>query len=196
MPGAPAADPLPADLEALAAEFTAIERDAEALVGPLDDDQFNWSPRRRAWSIGQCLAHLNSMNAIYMEPVERAAAEARSAGRVRQGAIRCSIPARAFIALLEPPVRIKMLAPPRTAPPPARRHKAAVWPEFVRFHAHARSALASMADVDLNRATFGNPFLGSFVRMRAGTALRIIAAHERRHVWQAWRVREAAGFPR
>jgi hypothetical protein len=32
--------------------------------------------------------------------------------------------------------------------------------------------------------------------MRAGTGLRIIIAHERRHVWQAWGVREATGFPR
>src|SRR5512140_2819701 len=138
MPGAPAADSLPADLEALAGEFAAIERDAEALVAPLDDDQFNWSPRPRAWSIGQCLAHLNSMNAIYMDPIERAAAEARVAGHRRRDAIRCSIAARAFIALLEPPVRVKMFAPPRTAPAPGRRHKAAVWPDFVRFHTHAR----------------------------------------------------------
>src|SRR5436190_24244270 len=111
MPGAPPADSLPADLEALARAFGAIERDAEALVDPLDDDQFNWSPRPRAWSIGQCLAHLNSMNGIYMAPVEQAAAEARRAGHMQQGAIRCSIPGRAFIALLEPPVRFRMIAP-------------------------------------------------------------------------------------
>jgi hypothetical protein len=191
-----AAAPLPADLHELVEEFEAIERDAEALVDPLDDDQFNWSPRRGAWSIAQCVAHLNAMNAIYFEALARAVAASRRSGQSRQDDIRSCFAGRAFIAALEPPPRLKMRAPRRSVPPAARWHKAEAWPAFVRFHAHLRSAIRLMADVDLNRAVFPNPFLGPLVRVRAGTGLRIIAAHERRHVWQAWRVREVEGFPR
>lgn len=190
------AAPLPADLAALAAEFTAVEQDADALVAPLDDDQFNWPPRPGAWSIGQCVAHLNAINAIYMRAIEDAVELARRAGHARREPIACSWAGRTFLASLEPPPRLKARSPGRARPPRDRRYKADVWPEFVRFHAHARTSIARMADVDLNRAVFGNPFLGGLVRMRAGTALRIIAAHERRHVWQAWRVRETEGFPR
>ncbi len=90
-----------------------------------------------------------------------------------------------------------MKSPSSTRPEDRPRHKAEVWPEFVRFHSHVRAAIASMADVDLNAATFPNPFVpGGLVRMRVGTALRVVAAHERRHLWQAWRVREAEAFPR
>lgn len=187
---------LPPDLHALVSELTVIERDADALVSPLDDDQFNWCPSRGAWSIAQCVGHLNAMNAIYFGLVEQAVSDARRAGRSRQGPIACTWIARRFIASMEPPPRLRQRAPGRTRPPADRRHKVEVWPEFVRFHAHARRAIAAMVDVDLNRATFGNPFLGGFVRMRAGSALRIITAHERRHLWQARRVREAPGFPR
>ena len=187
---------LPADLRGLANEFDAIERDAEAIVDALDDDQFNWSPRRGAWSIAQCVAHLNAMNAIYFEALARAVDEARRAGFARGGAIRSSWAGRAFIAALEPPPRLKMPAPRRSVPPPARRYKADVWPAFVRFHAHLRGELDGMANVDLNRAAFPNPFVGPLVRVRAGTGLRIIAAHERRHVWQASRVADSEGFPR
>jgi len=187
---------LPADLQSLVDEFHAIERDAEAIVDALDDDQFNWSPRPGAWSIGQCLSHLNAMNALYFRSIDRAVHEARRAGRSRSGPIRSSWFGRAFIASLEPPPRIKTRTSRRTVPPAERRYKADVWPAFVRFHAHLRTSIASMADVDLNRATFPNPFLGPMVRMRAGTGLRILAAHDRRHVWQAARVRAAEGFPR
>jgi hypothetical protein len=188
--------PLPADLRGLLDEFDAIERDSEAIVDPLDDDQFNWSPRRGAWSIAQCVAHLNAMNAIYFDAVARAVDEARRAGLARRDAIRSTWAGRRFIASLEPPPRLKLRAPRRSAPPAARRYKAEVWPEFVRFHAHLRGELGAMANVDLNRAAFPNPFLGPLVRVRAGTGLRIIAAHERRHVWQASRVLESEGFPR
>jgi hypothetical protein len=79
--------------------------------------------------------------------------------------------------------------------PADRRHKAEVWPEFVRQHTRFRRCLAAWAQVDLNRAVFRNP-LGPFGRLRAGTGLRIMAAHDRRHLWQASRVRGAPGFPR
>ena len=65
--------------------------------------------------------------------------------------------------------------------PADRRHKAEVWPEFVRQHTRLRKCVAAWAQVDLNRAVFRNP-LGPFGRLRAGTGLRIIAAHDRRHV--------------
>jgi len=187
---------LQADLQALIDEFHTIERDAESVVDALDDDQFNWSPRPGAWSIGQCLSHLNAMNALYFGMVAGAVEKARQAGVLGERPIRSSWVGRAFINSLEPPAKIKMRAPRRTLPPAERRYKADVWPAFVRFHAHLRSSIASMSDVDLNRATFPNPFLGRLVRMRAGTGLRIMAAHDRRHVWQAAQVRAAAGFPR
>ena len=50
------------------------------------------------------------------------------------------------------------------------------------------------APIDVNRATFVNPFI-SIVRVRVGTAFHVIAAHERRHVWQADQVPNAPGFP-
>jgi hypothetical protein len=47
------------------------------------------------------------------------------------------------------------------------------------------------ADIDLARVTFPNPFIRG-VRFSLATGLHVIAAHERRHLWQAWRVRHAA----
>lgn len=187
---------LPGDLDRLQRELDAVERDADAIVAPLSDEQFNWAPRPGAWSIGQCVAHLNAINWKYMRCIEGAVEEARRAGHHRAGPIASTWMGRRFIASMEPPPRMRMKSPGTARPPVDHRHKAEVWPEFVRFHAHVRAAIVGMADVDLNRATFGNPFLKGLVRIRVGTALRVIAAHERRHVWQARRVREADAFPR
>jgi hypothetical protein len=186
--------PLPEDLQALADEIEAITRQTDTLLDPLDDEQFNWSPRPGAWSIGQCFDHLNVVNAVYFKGIHDAVAAARQAGLKRSGPIRSSLSGRLFIWSVEPPSRMRVRAP-STVRPADRRHKAEVWPEFVRFHAHLRIFLQDCADVDLNRARFPNPFVRG-VPMRAGTALKALTAHDRRHVWQATRVREAEGFPR
>jgi len=188
------AAPLPADLQELIDEFLAIEDDAERLVGPLDDEQFNWSPGRGAWSIGQCIHHLNLTNRKYFEALSAAVARAQADGVTRTGPIVSSWIGRRFVAMLEPPVSVRTRTM-KDLRPVDRRHKAEVWPEFVRQHTHMRGCVSAWALVDLNRAVFRNP-LGPFGRLRAGTGLRIMAAHDRRHVWQASRVRGASGFPR
>ena len=51
--------------------------------------------------------------------------------------------------------------------------------------------LRTFADIDLAGVRFANPFIRG-VRFSLATGLHVIAAHERRHLWQAWRVRQAA----
>lgn len=194
MAATPATSDLPADLQALVDEFLAVEHEAERLVEPLDDEQFNWSPQTGAWSIGQCIDHLNVTNSRYFDAARAAVERAHADGLTRTGPIASWWLARCFIAMTEPPVKMKGRAP-KNIRPANRRHKAEVWPEFVRQHTHLRHCLPGWASVDLNRAVFPNP-LGPFGRLRAGTALRIMAAHDRRHVWQASRVRGSARFPR
>jgi hypothetical protein len=185
---------VPTDLQEVIEDLAAVEHDAERIVTPLDDEQFNWSPAPRAWSIAQCLDHLNASNARYFEAATEAVARAEANGLTRRGPIQPSFAGRWFVGVLEPPVRFKARAP-GTIRPARHRHKAEVWPEFVRQHTHMRASIAAWGHVDLNRAVFPNP-LGRFGRVRAGTALCIIAAHDRRHVWQASRVRASERFPR
>jgi hypothetical protein len=185
---------VPADLQEVIDALTAVERDAERIVAPLDDEQINWSPARGAWSIAQCLDHLNVANGRYFGAMTAAVARAEAGGLTRRGPIRSSFLGRWFVAMLEPPVRLNARAPGNIRPA-GHRHKAEVWPEFVRQHTHMRASIAGWGQVDLNRAVFPNPLVG-YGRLRAGTGLRIIAAHDRRHVWQASRVRAAEGFPR
>ena len=186
---------LPPDLRQLVDDWLEIERQTDALVGPLDDEQFNWCPAAGAWSIGQCLDHLNTMNAEYLDRIKTAIFEAKAAGHVRRGPISSTWWGRKFIASQEPPVRMKFRTPGRMRPA-RRKLKAEVWPEFVRLHGQLRTIVTVDAPrVDLNKARFPNPFVPA-VTMRAGTALYALAAHDRRHLAQAQHVRAMAGFPR
>ena len=62
---------------------------------------------------------------------------------------------------------------------------------FLESQEEVRTFLRRYADFDLAGVRFPNPFVPG-VRFSLATGLHVLAAHERRHLWQAWRVRRAA----
>jgi hypothetical protein len=186
---------LRADLQQIMDEIDAADRAAEALVTPLTDAQFNFSTDPgRTWSIAQCLDHLATMNTVYCRPLGQAVDAARQQGLTGGGAIAPSFFGRRFIASMEPPVKRKM-GGPKVAAPRASGSRDEIMRAYRASHDTIREIVRTSDGIDVNRATFQNPFL-PLVRMRVGTALRVLTAHERRHLWQAEQVRAAPGFPR
>jgi hypothetical protein len=185
--------PLPADLEQLATALDAAEQDARALVEGLTEAQGAWRATADGWSVAECLDHLATANRVYLAAMQPSAAAARTAGRLRRGPARPGVVGGWFVKYLEPPVRprLKSKAPrairPRTAPP---LHEA--FAAFLRSQDEVRTFVRTYGDIDLAGVRFQNPFIAG-VRFSLATGLHVIAAHERRHLWQAWRVRRAAG---
>jgi hypothetical protein len=62
---------------------------------------------------------------------------------------------------------------------------------FLASHDEIRNYLCLNADLDLAGIRFPNPLVRG-IRFSVATGLHVIIAHERRHLWQAWRVRRAA----
>lgn len=184
---------LPADLQALADELSAVDADARALAAGLGDARASWQPAGgRGWSVAQCLDHLAVANAAYLEPIEAALRRARERGRARRGPVAPGLFAAWFIRSLEPPVRWRVPNPCSITPAPALPLADAL-SRFLRSQAAVRSALQSAAGLDLS-VRFANPFVPG-LRLRALAGFAIIAAHGRRHLWQARRVLAAEGFP-
>ena len=183
--------PVPDDIKNLEDELDATERDAQALVADLTEAQGAWRPEPASWSVAECLDHLATANRVYLRAMGEAAVRARARGRLRRGPAVPGVIGRWFVRVLEPPVnpRFKAKAPtvitPRTAPPLADAFSG-----FLASQEDARAFLRANADLDLAGVRFANPFVRG-VRFSLATGLHVIAAHERRHLWQAWRVRRA-----
>ncbi len=186
---------LPADLQRILDDIDAADRAGETIASQVTDEQFNWRPREgQGWSIAQCLDHLATINAFYSKPVQQAVDVARARGWTRQGPAAPGFFGRRFVASQEPPVKRRLRAPGRVQPAPASRSREEILGAYHDAHTSVRRLIASAAEVDINRATFPNPFL-RIIRMRVSTALLTLAAHDRRHLWQAEQVRMAPGFP-
>jgi hypothetical protein len=185
---------LPPDLEAVERELEALDRDAAGLAEGSSEAQLTWQPQEgRAWSIAHCLDHLAVANRAYLAPMARSLAVARERGWRRRGPIGAGFFGGRFARSMEPPPRVRFRAPSSIVP----RHTGSGRARLEQFRAslrEARALLAEAAELDLNRARFDNPFV-RFVRFRTGAGFLILAAHGRRHLWQARRVREAPGFP-
>lgn len=185
---------LPRDLQGLLDEIDRLDRAGDTLSAALSDAQFHWQPEGgRAWSVAHCLEHLATANRVYGSHIRGAIDAARSHGWTRKGSISSGVFGRWFINSMEPPPRRRSKAPGKIRPGPIETR------EIVLRHYHdahdlVRRLIVDAGEIDVNRAKFRNPFV-PLVRVRVGTGLRIIAAHDRRHIWQAEQVRLKPGFP-
>ena len=180
------------DIDALEHAFDAAERDARALVDGLGPGLGAWRAAPGSWSVAECLDHLATGNRVYLIAMKPAAEQALRQGRRRHRPAQPGLVGGWFVRTLEPPVkpRWRMTAPRKIRP----RVSPALDDAFAQFLASqhdVRAFLGKYADVDLAGVHFPNPFIRG-IRFSLATGLHVLAAHERRHLWQAWRVRQAA----
>lgn len=174
---------LPADLQAVLHELDRTDQQARQIVSELSEAQLNWRPSPTAWSVAQCLDHLGQMNSAYIPALQAAM---RNASRNSVGPYEPIQPGwfgRWFINAMEPPPRRKFKSPPKGRP---GTHKSGdeVLSAFIASHNELRGLIHEAREVNLNCVRFKNPFV-SVLRFTVGTGILIIAAHDRRHLWQA-----------
>ena len=186
---------LPPDLQKFHDDIDSADRRAEGLTAALTDEQFFWRPDEgRRWSVGLCLDHLAVSNSVYGAAVGEGLAMARSRGWMRRGPAVPGFFGRQFANSLEPPAKFRSSAPNKINPMPSRGREEILL-AYRGAHDRIRELIREAAEFDINRATFPNPFF-SFINVSVSTGFLVICAHDRRHLWQAERVIQEAGFPR
>jgi hypothetical protein len=180
---------LPHDLQSILNELDRTDEDARQLVASLTEAQLNWHPSPTAWSVAQCLAHLGQMNSVLTAALHTAVRQADKDSVMPRMPIQPGWFGRWFIGQMEPPPRRRMKTP-RQGIPEAHKSGEEILRAFIAAHDELRSLVHDARDLDLNRIRFRNPFIG-LLRYSVGTALLVIGAHDRRHLWQARQVRAA-----
>jgi hypothetical protein len=179
---------LPTDLQQTIAAITRNEGKVDQTVKGLSAEQLNWQPNDgKGWSILQCLDHLTLSNQKYlgaMWPALRSADPRRSP---RKEPYTPGLIARLFVWSLEPPVKFKAPAPNALAPK-SSGDPGEVLAAWEKTHEDIRAFVNEAAGFDLNLLTMRNPLVNQLT-LSLGTALAVIPAHERRHIWQAGKVR-------
>ena len=182
------------ELEEFRRQFEQLANDADTLVAPLSDTYFTWQPRPNAWSIAQCIDHLNVTARLYLPVLDEGIANAIRQGHYGEGPYVYSWLARMFVRILEPPARPRVRTPAAFQPPPSRTRQE-IMSAFRAYQVQYVDRLRQANGLDLARARVRSP-VASWLRVPLGCGFAALAAHERRHIWQARKVTEAPGFAR
>jgi hypothetical protein len=190
--GATPKSALSEELRDLSEQIDNIKEDAQELTAPLSDLQFNWRPASGRWSISECLAHLNLANGTDLPMLVEAIEQARSAGITGKGPFRYGFLSRKFVQMNEPPAKLRFKSP-KVYKPPSGLTKEAVLGEFLSNHDRMLELVAKSSGLDLARVKV--PTVFRYVTFSLGIRFALQNAHDRRHLRQAWDVREHRNFP-
>jgi hypothetical protein len=171
------------------------EESAAKLILGVSPAQASWQAEPgKSWNIWQCLHHLVLTNRIYTAAIMQAVMKGGPSGRTAAEGISPGWFGRWFISQLEPPARRRIKTLPGMNPP-AQGNLEQAQREFAASHEEVREVLKHWDNVDFNQARFHSPF-ASLLKFTVGTGLLIITAHDRRHLWQAERMKQTPGYPK
>ena len=119
--------------------------------------------------------------------------DAGARGLVGTGPFRANWFGRWFAAQMEPPPKRRFKVPGAFRPPQERATVAAARGAYLETNEAIRTVVQAADGLDLGRIRMHSP-LTRLMRFNLEAAFLAIAAHDRRHLWQAGQVREAPGF--
>ena len=173
------------EIDAFRRQFEQISAEGDALATPLSDAQFAWQPAPDAWSVAQCLDHLNATARVYLPEMDEGIADAIRRGLYNPGPYVYNWIGRLSVYVSEPTVRFRAKTPRQFLPVPSRR-KADVMAAFRAYQVQYVDRLRQANGLDLARARVRSPIL-RWIRMPLGSSFAMMIAHERRHLAQARR---------
>jgi DinB superfamily len=180
-----------AELEEYHLQFERIASEAEELTAGLTEARFNWRPTPDQWSIEECLAHLTAVGQVAVQAVEAAVDAARARGITGTGPFEYPAWERFLLRETEPPVRHPLPAPKRFVPLHGQP-VTGILPTFLHVQRQFTIQIEKADGLDLRRVKVATP-ITRLLKWSLGTSLAQTAAHERRHMAQARRVRERLG---
>ena len=173
-------------------QIEAVRQDVRALVPGLTPEQLRWRSSPNAWSVLECIAHLNETARQYAPVIHAAIDRARASEWFGRGPFHYGLLERWFVRLMEPPPKFRVRRTP--FPPDLSGPPDAVLSEFDQLHSELAGYVRTAIGIDLARTKVESPASRS-LKLSLGQVFALLAAHGRRHIWQAKQVLAAPGFP-
>jgi hypothetical protein len=175
-----------ANRRGVADQVRTLIRRAREIAGDLDTDTFNRKPPDGGWSVAQCLDHLNASARLQLPTLTEAMEEARAKGQVIADRTRDG---RTWIGRFvawsqEPPYRIRMKTFQAIEPAAARLEPDDVLDEFQALHEELIVRINEAITLDQRRIRIPST-LNPRLRLTLADWFAFLAAHGRRHLWQA-----------
>jgi len=168
-------------------QFRGNRLEADEICNGLSNREFNLRPAPDRWSVAECLVHLNITGRTYVERINSATSRARDKNMVGKVPYRPGWLARWMIRAMAPPPRRRYKTPRRFVAPTAEHNVVQVLDEFTLVGEQWDTCLRAASGLHLARVKVRSPAV-RWLRFPLGALFAMMAAHERRHLWQARQV--------
>ena len=185
--------PLPGLLGDIAEQLALNRERARVLVEGPGGEALNWRREGNRWSIAECIEHLNLTADMLLPEVDKSIAAGIAAEPGTEGVARYSMVFGWLLPVIEPPPKRRFRTKRDLTPRPDLDAERVI-ERFAEVQDEVVVRLERARGIDLTRTKVRHPLM-RLSRFRLGEIFVTIAAHERRHLWQAEQVAEADGFP-
>ena len=173
-------------------QFKTAKQQAEDFILSVEDERsFLRRPDRDTWCMAECFSHLIKHGNIYLETIRKGLSSS-PAKQTKATTFEAGFFWGWIINGLEPPYnfRIKTLRPFEPASVSGLSRET-VLHDFKVLQDNLIEQLGQARDkgYDLDRIRVGNPIF-SFLKMSISDCFLVVGAHQRRHLWQAQKIRK------
>jgi hypothetical protein len=173
-------------LDSLLTQAENVTLKAKELITGRSQSHLTASLQSKSWSVAQCLDHLAETANAFVPVISSAIARAPRLTTNR--ALRTGTLTRLFIRNLEPPYRLRFKV---LAPLVPRQHDFnCAWGAFEESQLQLAKTIQSAAGLAIDQVSVESPVYARFNYNGYG-ALRMLTAHERRHLWQIEQILKA-----
>ncbi|MEX0967281.1 MAG: DinB family protein [Bacteroidia bacterium] len=168
--------------------IASLERTNErvARLADLTAEELNWKPAPGAWSIGQCLSHLITAHALYVDKLEKVISNGWSRNKIeKKRKFRPGWFGKWFIKKVGPEINGTVKSPKYFLPKDSVDKT--IIGEFLRQQDQIIALVRKADGLNLNKNRIASP-VTKFLRFKLGDGFSVIEVHEERHLNQAERV--------
>ncbi len=173
-------------LDEIVTELEQARHQAGALLATTPEAAFTRRPAPGHWSVAECLDHLNLTTLIFLPLLDAALAEARQLPPAGARRFRRDFTGWLLCTMSEPPIRHRV-ATTALFTPAQVGSRDEVHAAYQRLQEELIERVRRSDGLALDRVTIISPF-NARIRYHAYSCFRVLAAHQRRHLWQAEQV--------
>ena len=158
----------------------------------LTAEQLSRRPDSSAWSIAECLSHLNITAAVIQPKIAAAIERGKKDKITGQGPFSPGPMGRLLKWIAEPPPKFRIRAPKNIAPQVAHGEIAELMNRFMKVQDEWERLVRDSDGLDQRKLKIESPFRG-IPRLRLSAPIPWMLAHQRRHLRQAETVKQRIG---
>ncbi|MDQ3710853.1 MAG: DinB family protein [Acidobacteriota bacterium] len=172
-------------------QLDAAAQKASSIVNSVSFEQLNERPQPDQWSIAECLVHLNLSSQAELIVLNDAYEQISTKRMYVENQFKMDLLSRFLKWTLEPPpMSIFKIKTTQRFQPVDIEPLSEVLPTFLALQEQLKACVDAANGLPLDQIIVVSPFI-SYIKYNLLSCFHLLLAHERRHLWQAEKVKKA-----